>query len=99
MTREQLLNLIKERPIEIGHWCGFDKLDDLQNDWLRNFLFRTDDQTLLAHRNSYKTTTLSLFFSLFLLLRPEDNIIYLPLKYTVSAGSFGTNYDSIELPE
>jgi hypothetical protein len=29
----------------------------------------------------------------------EDNIIYLPLKYTVSAGSFGTNYDSIELPE
>ncbi len=77
MTREQILNLIKERPVEVGHWCGFDKLDDLQNDWLRNFLFRSDDQTLLAHRNSYKTTTLSLFFSLFLLLRPEDNIIYL----------------------
>jgi hypothetical protein len=29
----------------------------------------------------------------------EDNIIYLPLKYTVSAGSFGSDYDSIELPE
>ncbi len=29
----------------------------------------------------------------------EDNIIYLPMKYTVSAGSFGTNYDSIEMPE
>lgn len=29
----------------------------------------------------------------------EDNIIYLPLNYIVSAGSFGTNYDSIELPE
>ena len=29
----------------------------------------------------------------------EDNIIYLPIKYIVSAGSFGTNYDSIELPE
>jgi hypothetical protein len=29
----------------------------------------------------------------------EDNIIYLPFKYTVSAGSFGANYDSIELPE
>ena len=77
MTREQILNLIKTRPIEVGHWVGFDKLDDLQNDWLRNFLFRSDDQTLLAHRNSYKTTTLSLFFSLFLLLKPEENIIYL----------------------
>ena len=29
----------------------------------------------------------------------EDNVIYLPLKYTVSAGSFGTDYDSIELPD
>lgn len=77
MTREQILNLIKTCPIEVGHWVGFDKLDDLQNDWLRNFLFRSDDQTLLAHRNSYKTTTLSLFFSLFLLLKPEENIIYL----------------------
>lgn len=77
MTREQLLNLVRIRPVEIGHWCGFDKLGDLQNDWIRNFLFRTDDQTLLAHRNSYKTTTLSLFFALYILLRPTDNIIYL----------------------
>ena len=29
----------------------------------------------------------------------EDNIIYLPLKYIVSAGSVLTDYDSIELPE
>ena len=29
----------------------------------------------------------------------EDNIIYLPVSYTVTAGSFGSNYDSIELPE
>lgn len=77
MTREQILNLIEQRPIEIGHWVGFDLLDDLQNDWLRNFLFRKDDQTLLAHRNSYKSTTVSLFFALYVLLRPYENIIYL----------------------
>ncbi len=29
----------------------------------------------------------------------DDNIIYLPVSYKVSAGSFGTDYDSIELPE
>ena len=77
MTREQILNLIEQRPIEIGHWVGFDLLDDLQNDWLKNFLFRKDDQTLLAHRNSYKSTTVSLFFALYVLLRPYENTIYL----------------------
>ena len=77
MERQQILNLIKERPIEIGHWVGFDKLDDLQNRWLRAFLFEDKDKTLLAHRNSYKTTTLSLFFALWIMLRPMQNIIYL----------------------
>ena len=32
-------------------------------------------------------------------IQREDNIIYLPVSYTVTAGSFGSNYDSIELPE
>jgi len=29
----------------------------------------------------------------------DGNVIYLPTKYTVSAGSFGDNYDALELPE
>ena len=29
----------------------------------------------------------------------EGNVIYLPMKYTVSAGSFGAKYDTLELPE
>ena len=32
-------------------------------------------------------------------IQREDNIVYLPVSYTVTAGSFGSNYDSIELPE
>jgi hypothetical protein len=32
-------------------------------------------------------------------IKREDNVIYLPMKYTVAAGSFGANYDSLELPE
>ena len=77
MERQQILNLIRERPIEVGHWVGFDRLNDLQNQWLRAFLFEDKDKTLLAHRNSYKTTTLSLFFALWIMLRPMQNIIYL----------------------
>jgi len=29
----------------------------------------------------------------------DGNIIYLPTEYTVSAGSFGVDYDAIEMPE
>jgi hypothetical protein len=29
----------------------------------------------------------------------DDNIIKLPVSYVVNAGSFGTNYDVLELPE
>lgn len=32
-------------------------------------------------------------------IQREDNVIYLMTKYTVSAGSFGSKYDVIELPE
>lgn len=32
-------------------------------------------------------------------IKREDNVIYLPMKYTVSAGSFGADYDILELPE
>ena len=32
-------------------------------------------------------------------IQREGNVINLPMKYTVSAGSFGANYDTLELPE
>lgn len=74
ITKEQALDLLWERPVEIGHWVGFKDLTDLHNKWLKDFLFRTDDQTLQGHRGSYKTTTLSLFFALHTVIRPNETI-------------------------
>ena len=48
---------------QIGHWVGFKDLTALHNEWLRSFLCANMDQTLLAHRGSYKTTDLSLFLA------------------------------------
>ena len=42
ITKEQALNLLWERPIEIGHWVGFVDLTDMHNDWLRNFLYKEE---------------------------------------------------------
>lgn len=71
------LDLIYEEPYKIGHWVGFADLTELHNDWIRDFLFAEQDQTLLAHRGSYKTTSLSVCLALMIVLRPDLNIIFL----------------------
>lgn len=76
ITKEQALNLLWENPIEIGHWVGFKDLTALHNEWLRSFLYSKDDQTLQAHRGSYKTTTLSLFFAIHCVIAPNETVLY-----------------------
>ena len=71
------LDLIKETPVLIGNWVGFPDLVELHNDWLKSFLFATEDQTLLAHRGSYKTTDLAVAISLLMVLFPNKTIIFL----------------------
>ena len=39
-------------------------------------MYATDDQTLLAHRGSYKTTDLSLFLALHSVIRPNENVMF-----------------------
>lgn len=73
--KKQVLDLIWEKPVLIGNWVGFKDLTELHNDWLRSFLWSQDDQTLLAHRGSYKTTVLSLFNAIHTVIRPNENII------------------------
>lgn len=48
----------------------------MHNEWLRGFLFRTDDQTLQGHRGSYKTTTLSLFFAIHAIIMPNETVLF-----------------------
>lgn len=76
MNREDIKRLLKEQPYKIGHFVGFKDLTGLHNDWLRSFLYTPESQTLLAHRGSYKTTCLSIFFALHLIERPRENVIF-----------------------
>lgn len=79
MNAEQIktLKLIQENPVLIGNWIGFPDLVELHNQWLKSFLFATKDQTLLAHRGSYKTTDLAVAISLLMVLFPNKTIIFL----------------------
>ena len=76
IAKEDIFRMLWERPVEVGHWVGFRDLTDLHNGWLRSWLYGQDDQTLLCHRGSYKTTTLSLFFALHAFEKPNENLLY-----------------------
>lgn len=74
--KQKILNLLWNEPYKIGHWVGFTDLTTLHNEWLRSFLYAEDDQTLLAHRGSYKTTDLSLFLSIHTIIKPNENVMF-----------------------
>ena len=76
LTKYDYLDLIYEEPYKIGQWLGFDLLTELHNDWLKDMIFGEDDETLLAHRGSFKTTCLSVAFTLIMITFPNKNIIF-----------------------
>ena len=76
MKRKDILQLIKDEPYRLGHFIGFDKLTELHNKWLKLFLFSNEDITLLGHRGSYKTTVISIFLAIHLIIKPRERVIF-----------------------
>ncbi len=75
-SKKAVLGLLWNEPYKIGHWVGFKDLTALHNEWLRSFLYADKDQTLLAHRGSYKTTDLSLFLAIHTVIDPNENVMF-----------------------
>lgn len=75
MNPQQWLNIIKQNPIAFGLENGFKDLTDMHNDWIKSFLFEERDQTLQAHRGSYKTTCLSIAIAVMVVVYLDKSII------------------------
>lgn len=75
LQKSDVLNMLWEYPIEIGHCVGFRDLGDMHNEWLRMFLYSDEDITLQGHRGSYKTTVLSLFLAIHSVIEPQENVM------------------------
>ena len=71
-----VLDMLYEEPYRVGMWVGFKDLTSLHNKWLKSMLYGSDDMTLLAHRGSYKTTVLSVFLALHVIIKPSENVIF-----------------------
>ena len=74
--KKKYLNLIKKYPYKIGQALGYRDFNELHNDWLKEMMFAKDDETILAHRGSFKTTCLSLAIALLMIIYPNRNIIF-----------------------
>ena len=56
----------------MGHHLGFTKLTPLNNEWIKDMVWGSDDETLQAHRGSYKTTCVAEALFLIIILYPND---------------------------
>lgn len=75
--RQEYLDLICDEPYIIGHELGFEDLTELHNTWIQSMMFSEQDETILAHRGSFKTTCLTLAIAFLMVIRPNNNIIFI----------------------
>lgn len=76
LTDDEIVDMLNNEPIIFGIEAGFTDLSDIHNEWLKSFLYDPDDQTLLAHRGSFKTTTLAVALAILIVIEPNDNTTF-----------------------
>lgn len=77
MTRSEAVTFLKTKPYKLGHLLGFKKLTLLHNAWMVKMLTSKKDETLQAHRGSYKTTCVSIVLALLMILLPNKRILFM----------------------
>lgn len=75
--QRKIIDFLLNDPAQYGRAVGFDKLSDLHNDWIMEMINSEEDETLQAHRGSYKTTCISVALPILMTLRPEKKILFM----------------------
>ena len=76
LTKQQAVTFLLNEPYKFGHMLGFKDLGELHNHWIREMLTAREDRTLQAHRNSYKTTCVSIALALIMILLPNKRTLF-----------------------
>lgn len=77
MERQKAVEFLLDEPYKLGHMLGFTKLTELHNEWIRAMILGKEDETLQAHRGSYKTTCVSVALSLDIVLLPNTRTMFM----------------------
>lgn len=78
LTKSEAIEYLYDAPVVLGHLLGFDKLEELHNEWIQLMIDNTpEDKTLQAHRGSYKTTCVSLALAIIIIAFPNDRTLFM----------------------
>lgn len=77
MTRSEAVKFLKTKPYKFGKMLGFTKLTKLHNNWIKKMIQSKKDETLQAHRGSFKTTCVSIALALLIILLPNKRILFI----------------------
>lgn len=77
MTREDAVRFLVRHPERFGQMVGFNKLRELHGEWMRKMLTGDGDMTLQGHRESYKTTCLSIVLAIQIIVMPNYCTLFL----------------------
>jgi len=77
MTREQAVKILRDKPVKFAKLLGFTKLTDLHNEWIIDMVRGKEDETLMSHRASYKTTCVSVALAIIIILLPNKRTLFL----------------------
>lgn len=77
LTRETAIDLLINAPYLFGQAVGFTLLTELHNGWIQEMVFGEDDETLQAHRGSYKTTAVSIALACIIILYLNDKTLFM----------------------
>lgn len=76
-NQNEILDYILDRPVELCHKLGFVDMTELHNEWIMDFVLCETDSTLQAHRDSYKSTALSVALAIIILVFPQDTTLFM----------------------
>jgi len=77
VLNKSVIQAILDDPIILAREIGFTRLEPINNAWICDMVYADHDETLLGHRNSYKTTCLSFAIAFIMVIMPDKNIMFM----------------------
>ena len=77
LNRRETIRFLLDYPYLLGHMLGFKDLNEMHNQWIRDMVLGEEDDTLQAHRGSFKTTCVSIALAEIILLFPQDKTMFM----------------------
>jgi hypothetical protein len=85
-ANKKLAQKIIKHPHLLGHYFGYVLLTELHSEWIRNCYFDPEDNSLQAHRGSYKTTAIIVVGVIWWLwFHFEDRVAIIRKDFTAAA--------------